>query len=330
MCLFPTIIENPRYKKAIPDDARLRAIKVPCGRCIECRKREANDWRQRIIEERKAQRSPGYFITLTVSDEALARYPGTPENEIMADLITKWRKRLYKKKLKEKHWFVTEKGQEYTERIHAHGLIWTDDDIEDIGEAWQAGWFDVGKKGVSERSISYIVKYMTKADEKHNEFKSKVFASKGIGKAFVKKHQSELRRSKEPMYRLPNGAKIALSAYYEKMIFSNEERECRRLEKMDRRKLYIKGIEYDMTDRDRVRAWVRKMEAEQKSQKKCYRPRKKTKEKFGSLEKWNYLCNARKEVTYEGIRGITEFGEIASRGGAGAMETYSSSMADRV
>lgn len=291
----------------MPKDQRLKSIKVPCGRCEECRKREANDWKQRLFEELKDQKQKSYFITLTVSNECMEEYRDLSDNALMAELITKWRKRMYKAGLKERHFIATEKGQECTERIHAHGILWTDDDIEAIGNLWRAGWFDIGEKGVNENSVAYIVKYIQKPDEKHDEFKSKIFASKGLGVNFVKKNMDKYRRSSVTTYRTPRGHRVALCEYYMKKIYTDEEREDLRLEKMDKKKLYAKGLEYDATIEEDVKKYIEKILYETQNAKKCMRPRKKTPNKFEKFKKDMYICNKEIEEVYETERSLQKF-----------------------
>ena len=49
-------------------DERLRYVPTKCGKCIECRKEKARNWRIRLAEELK--KSPNaLFITLTFNEE---------------------------------------------------------------------------------------------------------------------------------------------------------------------------------------------------------------------------------------------------------------------
>ena len=61
MCLYTKYILNKKYmytKKNqgnVPEckDERLRYVPTKCGRCIECRKEKARNWRIRLTEELK-------------------------------------------------------------------------------------------------------------------------------------------------------------------------------------------------------------------------------------------------------------------------------------
>ena len=59
MCLYPKLIPNPKYRtskkrgyyKPSPHDARLNYVPMACGKCYECRKKKAREWRIRLAEE---------------------------------------------------------------------------------------------------------------------------------------------------------------------------------------------------------------------------------------------------------------------------------------
>ena len=59
MCLYPKLIKNPKYqinkknKGKIPEmiDDRAAYVPIGCGKCIECRKQKADNWKIRLYEE---------------------------------------------------------------------------------------------------------------------------------------------------------------------------------------------------------------------------------------------------------------------------------------
>ena len=65
MCLYPKLIPNPKYRtskkrgyyKPSPHDARLNYVPVACGKCYECRKKKAREWRIRLAEEIRHNKS---------------------------------------------------------------------------------------------------------------------------------------------------------------------------------------------------------------------------------------------------------------------------------
>ena len=142
---------------------------IGCGKCIECMKQKKRNWQVRLLEEIKHDKS-GKFVTLTFSEEALEclnkdvvikTMDSIIENE-MATLavrrfLERWRKK-HKKSVK--HWLITELGHNGTERIHLHGIIFTNE-IEDIKNIWKYGHIWIGEY-VNEKTINYIVKYCNK------------------------------------------------------------------------------------------------------------------------------------------------------------------------
>ena len=78
MCLYPKLVQNPKYKKnkknkgTIPEcrDPRVLFVPIGCGRCMECRKKRSREWKTRLMEEYRHDRT-GKFVTFTFSDESL-------------------------------------------------------------------------------------------------------------------------------------------------------------------------------------------------------------------------------------------------------------------
>ena len=86
---------------------------------------------------------------------------------------------------------------------------------------------------MNERTINYIIKYITKRDEDNPEFNGKIFSSKRIGIGYINK--DTLRRHKyqdrfkEETYRTKSGIKAALPMYNKKKIWTDQEREALRI-----------------------------------------------------------------------------------------------------
>ena len=102
-----------------------------CGNCMECRKQKKREWQIRMNEEIKNDRT-GKFITLTFSNEELQKLiqeTGIQESNAVATIavrrfLERWRKK-YKKSVK--HFLITELGHNGTERIHLHGILFTNE-----------------------------------------------------------------------------------------------------------------------------------------------------------------------------------------------------------
>lgn len=165
MCLYPKLIKNRKYvpnKKnggKVPAVFDERALQVPvgCGKCMECKKQKSREWGVRLSEEIRSDKT-GLFVTLSFSEESLNElsrnidatgYLG--DNEIcrisIRRFLERWRKK-HKKSVK--HWFVNEIGGKNTERVHIHGIMFTDKK-EDIKNIWKYGNVWIGEY-VSEKN----------------------------------------------------------------------------------------------------------------------------------------------------------------------------------
>lgn len=283
MCLYPQKLINKKYTATeknsgcIPKppiigkdkdgndiyDERVLYILAPCGNCEECRKAKAREWQVRLTEEIKTSEK-AYFITLTFSPEELTKIckeKGIGECNAAAayalrHMLERWRK-TYKKSLK--HWFITELGHEGTERIHMHGIIFTNEKLE-FGKKddnnmctwnyWKYGHIYVGDY-CTLRTINYIVKYINKIDKDHIGYVSQVLCSPGIGRNWVDRQKEFNKnlygyRPKKTIqfYTLNTGSRIKLPKYYANKFRNEEEREQIWREFMDTEKETISGINY--------------------------------------------------------------------------------------
>lgn len=263
-CLTPLTIENPKYRPNsknnwtydIPHDPRLRRIQVPCGKCVECRRRRASDWRFRMQQEYKYNPDKFYFITMTFNDESLEALLKEAPNEdgTYKDMVTLAIRRFlerYRKQFKVslRHLFVTELGGEF-DRIHIHGVIMgaKNSDIkfhhrrhgipvyrsESLSEQWKYGFIYL--EGCADKCISYILKYIMKQDSKHPDWKPLLLVSPGLGKGYVNDRNIAYHHSVPDYvwYCLTNsGWKVAMPRYYKLKLFTDEEREARTLQLLD-------------------------------------------------------------------------------------------------
>ena len=224
-----TELGHPKYKANkknngnIPElkDERLRLVAIGCGNCEQCRKMKAREWQVRLQEEIKNKINK-HFVTLTFSDESiktLSTEIGDNEANDIASLAVRrfterWRKK-YKKA--PRHWLITELGHptkqgkgRSTERLHIHGIILEKTNIEELTKIWGYGWVHIGYS-CDAQTINYCIKYITKVDTDHKGYKAKIFASKGLGKEYIKtsnKKGNEYKKNNtNETYRLSNGGK---------------------------------------------------------------------------------------------------------------------------
>lgn len=270
MCLYPKLIKNKKYtpnKKnggIIPpiNDNRVLAVPVGCGKCIECRKQKARGWQTRLIEEIRTQNEKAHFVTLTFSNEYLEKIINKIkkkkeikgyelDNQIATHatrkFLERWRK-THKKSVK--HWFVTEIGGTRTERIHIHGILWTNQNKEEIIQKWKYGHVFIGEY-VNEKTINYITKYVNKIDEKHKEYKSIILTSAGIGKNYINRPDAIKNKYNEKgtneTYTNRQGIKSNLPIYYRNKIYTDEEKEKLWIEKLNKEQRWICGEKIDIS-----------------------------------------------------------------------------------
>lgn len=272
MCLYPRQMVNKKYtvtKKnggCVPtlEDERTAYVQIPCGHCIECKKQKAREWQVRLNEEIKNYKYT-YFLTLTFTNKSLVticKKMRVNECNAVAGYAIRHCLERYRKDHKKslKHWFITELGHEGTERIHLHGLIFTNEELEfeivdkDLKfykwKYWKYGNIFVGDY-CNSRTINYIVKYMHKIDEDHPGFEGQVLCSPGIGRNFTETELAKTYKYKpgnsKDYYILQNGAKTKLPTYYKNKFYNEDEREKIWRESMDKNEFICMGNKYNTT-----------------------------------------------------------------------------------
>lgn len=281
MCLYPKIIPNPRYKPnkknggVIPPlrDYRHQYIAVGCGQCIECRKKKARWWKIRIAEELKT--THGEFVTLTFSEESLKKISEKIQSEEANDIAReavklfreRWRKK-YKKSIR--HWLVTELGHKGTERLHLHGILFTNKK-KDIGKIWNYGWVYIGKY-CNEKTANYIVKYVTKVDKDHPGYKQIILESPGIGNGYVSSERAKRnkyqKRETKANYRLECGLLVDLPIYYRNKLYTEREREMLWSYTLDEKKRYVLGREVEIKTAAGIMEYQRLLKGAQEQNKR--------------------------------------------------------------
>jgi hypothetical protein len=232
-------------------------VPVGCGKCIECKKQKARNWQVRLQEDIRVNKN-AKFVTYTFSEHELQKLDNeikglsgyARDNEICRLAVRRYTERWRKKYGKTlRHWLVTELGHANTERVHMHGIVWTDK-VKDIGDIWKYGKIWIGDY-VSAKTINYIVKYVNKVDQQHKTYNSKIFTSQGIGKEYVNRKDSKRNKYKKEKtietYKTREGVELALPVYYRNKIYNEDERERLWLEKLDKEERYVCGVKVDIS-----------------------------------------------------------------------------------
>lgn len=275
MCLYPTLIRNPKYLANAKNggnpppitDPRTQWVPIGCQDCIECRKKKAREWQTRLAED-ITKHTNGKFITLTFNQTSLQKLynhekikdlKGYHKDNAVATLATRLFLERARKKYKRsiRHWLVSELGTKQTERIHLHGILFTDKPLTEIEQIWQYGHVWKGKliknkivNYVSQKTVNYITKYITKQDEKHPYYKAIVLTSPGIGNAYTTKFNATRNqfkdRNTDTTYRTTSGHRISLPIYWRNKIYTDQQREKLWLNQLDNQIRYILGTPIDI------------------------------------------------------------------------------------
>jgi len=269
MCIYSKLVTNPKYRSnkknggIVPplNDKRMKQIPAGCGKCIECRKQKGNGWAVRLMEDIKDHKN-GHMVTLTFSDLELKKLEDDVQAESVETLegyaldntaavkgirrfLELWR---YYEGKTLRHWLVTELGETKTERIHIHGIVYTDEP-ELLRERWKYGHVWIGKF-VNERTIKYVTKYLTKTDFKHKEYEPKMCVSPGIGRGYIERIGKKKNRFNEEKtdvsYKARNGQKYSMPIYWRNQLWSEEEREKLWGYTLDKEERWIDGVKIDL------------------------------------------------------------------------------------
>lgn len=167
MCYYPKLISARGI-------GRKESIYVPCGRCVECQKKNGQDWIFRLQQESKRNEFT-LFITLTYDNENIPTMSdGTQcfDNHHISCYLSRVRTYMHRTyKMSFKYVITGEYGEQY-QRPHYHGIVFIETlaniDPNDIIAKFQIEW----KHGISEIDIpnspnavySYVSHYIMKGN----------------------------------------------------------------------------------------------------------------------------------------------------------------------
>lgn len=224
-CKYPVKVPQKRSKN---EDYSF--IKVPCGKCMNCKQGRGREWIFRLKQEMKVSTS-AFFVTLTYSDENLMLLEDGTATLWKYDLW-KYFKEVRREMDEQLRYFACGEYGTKTKRPHYHAIIFNSYK-EIIEEKWNKGLVHVGS--VTEDSIAYTTKYVLKQNQNWEDIQAENVRgfhrqfncmSKGIGKNYfqnpdvVKYHKENLDK---PWIEDEKGFKYPIPRYYKKNIFTEDE-----------------------------------------------------------------------------------------------------------
>lgn len=142
-----------------------RVVKVPCGKCIECKKDRAKAWAFRLMCEAKEHDS-AVFLTLTYSPENVPLVPGAPYPFYAT--LSSTDLQLFFKRLRFnlggrmiKYYACGEYGSK-TYRPHYHAIVFGLDfsDLPAVEKSWNQGFVKLDEVNVA--TVNYVAGYVQK------------------------------------------------------------------------------------------------------------------------------------------------------------------------
>lgn len=299
MCINSKRIRNPRYvpnkknagQPPVIKDVRLIGVDTKCGWCEECRKEAASNWAIRMYEELQSGLR-GMFVTLTFNDEELGKLReevGDDDEDIARIAVKRFRERYRKDHGKSiRHWIATERGHRGTKRIHMHGILLVnaeqEEELRETETARKKNWQRLGESGETKnlrhywkygdvwigdycnnRTVNYVMKYITKPDKERPGFKPRLLVSPGLGEGYIERSRGRHAYRGERTnteYIDSRGRKRALPTYYRRKIWTDEQREEMRLTTLDKNVGYINGVRYGNWNSEEVQRLLTEFRAE--------------------------------------------------------------------
>ena len=98
---------------------------------------------------------------------------------------------------------------------------------------------------VNERTVNYIIKYVTKLDLKHKHYKPIILCSPGLGNNYTNRQDSVKNKFNGTdtitTYRTSTGHKVNMPIYWRNKIYTEEEREKLWLISLDKMERWVRG-----------------------------------------------------------------------------------------
>ncbi|MCL2440323.1 MAG: hypothetical protein FWD14_01150 [Treponema sp.] len=231
-CSFPRTIKIKKPAHAIFEfktgvykspDIGYGYMKVPCGKCMNCRISRAREWATRLLHELDAWQGKGLFVTLTYDEEFLPP-GGSLDKKELQRFFKRLRRDLNGERIK---YFASGEYGDTSNRAHYHAIVYysccSNDIKHSIKRCWPLGHIKFGT--VTYDSCRYVAGYITKklngpAGEAHYNGRTPPFQlqSQGIGLEWAEKNKKYLQNK---LGITVKGVEVGLPRYYVKKLDLN-------------------------------------------------------------------------------------------------------------
>ena len=237
-CFSPYMVKN----KHTSLHGTNKVTPVPCGQCINCKKRRSRHWVFRLNEEAKISSSAA-FLTLTYENAPISTngFPTLVKKDYQ-DFIKRLRllAPTSKKETRIKYYACGEYGSK-TYRPHYHAILFNlphnlINNPTQVYDTWKHGHIMIAPN--NEKTTNYVAGYITKqtferrdhydinsglitADDRQQEFS---LMSKNMGLSYLTPEIKKFYRDTKTFVIVKeNGELISMPRYYKNHIFSPEE-----------------------------------------------------------------------------------------------------------
>ena len=206
-----------------------RYLKVPCGKCVNCKRSRRQNWMLRLDYENRLYTDMfNYFVTLTYDDEHLPINNGV--GVLNQQDVTKFMKR-FRKHFDVpfyKYYYVGEYGY-HGSRPHYHVLMfhvpfnWNEMNVI-LRREWKLGFADIGT--VTIKSINYVSGYFLEqldnvASRACKIVKPFMRCSQRIGDNIITHSLKEQINSGAMSIRSPSGTTVSIPRRYKDKLITN-------------------------------------------------------------------------------------------------------------
>lgn len=279
-----------------------KSITVPCGRCMPCRVNHAQQWSFRLKQEMETC-SSAVFLTLTYEDSELLRNDSGHPDLYKPDLQKFFKRLRYYTAQEEieavnaiktnqivrfpkiKYYACGEFGGE-TFRPHYHAIVFNVPHkvLEKLNQIWKLGFIYTGT--VTQHSINYVTKYITKIDTRDLELKDLTppfnVMSKGIGANYITDENKDYHsRYSSMLHRREAGKYKRIPKYYDDKIHDlTDETTAKKLKRYKDYRKFKNDVRKIKEDKELIRKGLDPYKVQEeriKNEKRIFNQSKRTK-----------------------------------------------------